>query len=382
MSTSGTESRFDIFALCPPGLEDLLSRELKSLGINGKKTRGGVEFHGDLSVLYSVNLWSRIAGRILVRIGNFRLLSLKKAEERFSRYPWELYLPKEREIRIRAAAHRSRIYHSGALAQRLVQGISKRLGRRIRQVSEKSGEDKPLVFVRMFKDRCQISMDSSGRHLHKRGLKKHTVRAPFRENLAAAMLLASGWDRHSNLLDPFCGSGTIVMEAVLMASMIPPGRRRTFSFMKWKNFQPETWHQLLSLADKLRTRPLGKILGIDRDRAAAETALFNLEQSGLISSAEILHADFFDLQKAVMAEPGFIVTNPPYGRRLRENYSLSRLYALFGENIKRYYPRWHITMVCPADGSYLKRALGLALKPFCRFRNGGIRVELLSSPVL
>jgi len=381
MKTSGTESRFPIFAVCPPGLEDILSRELESLGVSGRKITGGVEFPGDLRTLYSVNLWSRTASRILLRIGKFRLFSLKEAQEKFSRYPWELYLNGQSEIRVRASAHKSRIYHSGALAQRLVQGISRRLGTKITLVGEKTGRDRPLIFVRMFKDLCQISVDSSGRHLHKRGRKTYSVRAPLRENLAAAMLLASGWDRCSSLLDPFCGSGTIVMEAILMASMIPPGRMRDFAFMKWKNFHPEIWHQLLVRADRLTARPPGKFIAADRDPSAVEAALFNVEKSGFSRHVQILHADISRLSDISIPGPGFIVTNPPYGHRLKENYGLSGTYARFGETIRYHFPGWNVTVLCPRDRSNLGRALSLSLRPLCRFLNGGIKVELLSGTV-
>ena len=379
MNLSGSKTRFQIFAVCPPGLEDILCRELSSLGIKGRKVTGGVEFAGDLLTLYSVNLWSRTAGRILVRLGNFRLFSLDRAVDRFARYPWEIYLSGHSAIRIRASSHKSRIYHSGALAQRLLKGITRRLGRDMRLAAESAGRKRPLVLVRMFRDNCQISIDSSGEHLHKRGLKKFTVRAPVRENLAAAMLIGSGWDARSCLLDPFCGSGTIIMEAVLLASMIPPGRHRFFAFMDWKNFDPALWKQLLKRSDRLIKAPPGKILGIEKDIDAVEAAMANLEMAGLSARAEIIHGDISNLQGNHLPETGFIVTNPPFGHRLGAGYSLTNLYAAFGKVIRSRLPGWKVAFLCPHGASYLRRATGISLTSICRFSNGGIKVDLFSN---
>ncbi len=381
MNHSRSKSRIPIFAVCPPGIEDILFRELLALGITGKKVTGGVEFQGNLATVYSVNLWSRTASRVLVRVGNFKLASLREARDRFARYPWELYLYGEKQIRIRASTHRSRIYHSGALAQRLAEGISQRLGTPVTPVSEREGSRSPLVLVRIFRDRCQISIDSSGVHLHKRGFKKFTVRAPLRENLAAALLLASGWDGSSCLLDPFCGSGTILMEAILLARKIPPGRRRSFSFMKWKNFDQDLWHEILRRSDRLATDHAGKILGMDRDAAAVEAVLMNMEHAGLSSTANITHGDVSRLPELDLPQTGLIATNPPYGLRLRENYGLAHTYATLGRTLRQHIPGWHITILCPRDRSRLARALDLSLKPICKFLNGGIRVNLLSGPV-
>ena len=378
MNISGSKTRFRIFATSPPGLEDILCRELLSLGIKGRKVTGGVEFTGDLLTLYSVNLWSRTAGRILVRLGNFRLFSLGMAADRFARYPWEIYLSGHSAIRIRASAHKSRIYHAGALTQRLLKGISRRLGRDMRLVSETAGRKRPLVFVRMFRDNCQISIDSSGEHLHKRGLKKITVRAPVRENLAAAMLIASGWDARSSLLDPFCGSGTIIMEAVLLASMIPPGRQRFFVFMDWKNFDSDLWKQLLKRSDSLMTDPGGKILGMDKDMAAVEAAMANLKSAGLSGCVDMAQGDISNLHSNHM-DTGFIVTNPPYGHRLGADYSLTSLYAAFGKVIRSRLPGWNVAFLCPHGASYLRRAIGISVRSICRFSNGGIKVDLLSN---
>ena len=371
-------SNFQILATCPPGLENVLSSELESIGKYGKKIVGGIEFHGDLLSLYTVNLWSRVAGRILVRLGKFKLFSLNEAPEKFARFPWELYLNRCRDLRVRATCHKSRIFHSGALCQRLVQGISKRLREPVNLVSDKEGEELPLVMVRVVKNRCQISVDSSGAHLYKRGYKKFSVRAPLRENLAAAMIIASGWSGTCCLLDPFCGSGTVVMEAILMAASIPPGRRRKFAFMNWKNFDARLWNQLLWRSDRLFTEPKCQILGIDRDPHAVESTLANLEHAGLSDFARITRADILRTRKDTFPKTGQIVTNPPYGKRLRTNHSLVRLYSGFGQILRTTFRDWKVSVLCPTDAHVLRRAMNFPLRRSCTFSHGGIKVDLLT----
>ncbi len=379
---AGSSTVLRMFAMCPPGLEDILCRELEGLGIEPCKIYGGAEFSGDLSTLYSANLWSRVAGRILVRIGSFRLVSLDAAAGRFARYPWEIYLGGYSRVRIRASVHKSRIYHSGALKQRLLQGISARLGREIQAVPDRQGSDYPQVFVRMSRDRCLLSLDSSGEHLHKRGFKKYSVKAPLRENLAAAMLYISGWDRRSPLLDPFCGSGTILIEALLMASSIPPGRHRRFAFMDWRNFSRHLWTQLLRRADRLVQRPDVEIIGQDRSPEAVEATLFNIENAGFSGQARVVQENVSAVGRHCIQNNGFIVTNPPYGHRLRGNYDIMGLYSVFGRIIRARLPKWHLTLLYPVEFPGLRRALGLNLATVCRFSNGGIRVAVLSRNIL
>ncbi len=374
------KTRFKLFAVCAPGLEEVLCNELSSLGIQGKKTIGGVEFSGDLMTLYSANLWLRTASRILVRIGSFHLSRLDEARKRFSRYPWEIYLGQSEMVRIRANCHKSKIYHSGAISQRLIQGISDRLGKELRLVSEKRGKRSPLVFVRIVKDQCVLSVDSSGEHLHKRGIKKLSVRAPLRENLAAAMLLASGYDGSRPLLDPFCGSGTICLEAAMIAARMPPGKRRTFAFMKWKGFDRGLWNEIVSHSEGFFIKPQFPIIGFDKDEAAINSSITNAVAGGLEHLLTFEQKEFASIDsQACTCSRGLVVTNPPYGKRLKENHGLLFLYKEFGQFFRKRFPAWDISLIIPCDAPMLKKSLNLHLRPLARFSHGGISVELLSS---
>ncbi len=374
------KTRFRLFAVCAPGLEEILSDELSSLGIQGKKTTGGVEFSGDLMTLYSTNLWLRTASRILVRIGTFPLSKLDKARKRFSRYPWEIYLGQSEMVRIRASCHKSRIYHTGALSQRLVQGISDRLGKKIRLVSEERGKRSPLVFVRVVKDQCVLSVDSSGEHLHKRGFKKLSVRAPLRENLAAAMLIASGYDGSMPLFDPFCGSGTICLEAAMIAARVPPGKRRTFAFMKWKGFDRGLWNEVVSHSEGFFVMPRFPIIGFDKDEAAINSSISNAVAGGLDQLVTFEQKDFATIDpKAYACSRGLVVTNPPYGKRLKENHGLLSFYKEFGQLFKKRFPAWDISLIIPSNAPMLRKSLNLHLRHLARFSHGGLSVELLSS---
>ncbi len=372
-------TRYNLFAVCTPGLEDILYKELSDLGIEGVKTRGGVEFSGDLLTVYSANLWLRTASRVLVRIGSFRLSSLKKAKDCFVRYPWEIYLTGAKAIRIRASCHKSRIYHSGALSERLCDAIGERLGRKVILIKEGKAKREPLIFVRMLKDRCTLSVDASGEHLHKRGFKTLSVKAPLRENLAAAMLIASNYDGTRPLLDPFCGSGTIVFEAAMIACRIPPGRHRRFAFMEWSTFDRRLWNEVVKRSEAFFRKPLYKIEGSDRDEAAIQSAIANAEAGGLSDLVSFRRVSFRNIRPETGQETGILVSNPPYGKRLKENNSLLAFYKEFGQIFIERFRGWDISLILPKEAPMLKKSLGLRLKPLTAFSNGGLTVELLSS---
>ena len=373
------KTRYKLFAVCQPGLEDILGLELKRLGIEGVKTTGGVEFSGDILTIYSMNLWLRTATRVLARIGKFPLSSLSDVKKRFSRYPWEIYIGRSKGVRIRASCHKSRIYHSGALAERVCEAISMRLGTRLSLEKEKAGKRSPLIFVRLVKDQCVVSVDTSGERLHRRGFKKFSVKAPLRENLAAAMLIASGYDGNRPLLDPFCGSGTILFEAAMIACRIPPGLKRHFAFMNWTTFDRSLWNEVVRRSEAFFRTPRFPITGIDKDEAAVASALANAEAGGLNQLVFISQGDFFHLAPEKSPVPGMVVTNPPYGKRLKENNSLLEFYSEMGQVLRERFRGWDITLIIPKDAPMLKKSLGLGLKRITTFSNGGLPVELLST---
>ncbi len=379
-----------LYAVCPPGLEELLGGELAALGYQPAQQppegyplpidpgTGGVEFRGSAADLYRSNLHLRCASRILLRMGRFHASKFVELVRKTGNLPWEKYLQKDRPITLRVTCRRSRLYHSGAVAERVAEGIAERLGSP--PAVDKSDEESrqaQLIIVRLADDECVISLDTSGAPLHQRGYRQALAKAPLRETLAAGILLASGWDSRSPLIDPFCGSGAIPIEAALMAMRIPPGRNRRFAFMDWPGYDPSDWTRLLAEADSMKQEPSGVILASDRDAGAVQMARENAERTGV---SEWIRFS----QRAVSAiippkEPGWIVTNPPYGVRLSHNQDLRNLYAQFGNTLHDLCSGWQVAFLCSDDRlatqTRLRFSKGLSLV------NGGIPVKLYRASV-
>jgi len=392
-----------LFAVCAPGLEPFTALELRQLGLlppvqgddapetSGRDRaaqgeNGGVSFAGDLNEIYLANLHLRTASRVLVRLGEFYAAAFSELRKKAGRLAWMRYLKPGQPVAINVTCHQSRLYHSDAVAERIAGAIGDCLGEQpqvIRPdpaVSYSNGETNlqpQLVVVRLVQDLCTISIDSSGELLHRRGYRLATAKAPLRETLAAGVLLASGWDKISPLIDPFCGSGTIAIEAAMMALSIAPGRDRRFSFMSWESFAPAVWEVFTGEnAHQVRGRrtEIGNKLNIsasDRDAGAIQAALANATRSGVENDIEFSH-------RAVSAiEPigrGWVVTNPPYGLRISANKDLRNLYAQLGNVLRVKCSGWHVGVLC--SDSRLLNNLGLHLDTSISLINGGVKVKL------
>ena len=224
------------FAVTAPGLERITTEELNRLGMKVSKNppvdvprlsaeeSGGVEFEGSRADLYRANYQLRTASRVLVRMETFYAAAFSELRKKASRLGWENFLKPGDPVTLHVTCHKSKLYHSDAVAERVLGAIGDKLGKlSVQKKAEETTDGHPpqLVVVRLVNDQCTISIDSSGELLHRRGYRLETAKAPLRETLAAGMLLASGWDAQSPLLDPFCGSGTIAIEAALLARGVP-----------------------------------------------------------------------------------------------------------------------------------------------------------------
>lgn len=377
-----------LFAVSAPGLEPYTAQELEHLGlgrhqaapqeIDGgslEEDAGGIEFEGSLLDLYRANLQLRTATRLLVRLGEFYAAAFSELRKKSSRLPWERYLTPGRAVALRVTCHKSRLYHSKAVAERVVGAICDRLGEEVRQ--EKLDENAPgphpqLIVVRLMKDLCTISVDSSGEALHRRGYRKATAKAPLRETLAAGILLASGWDGVSPLVDPFCGSGTIPIEAALMARKLAPGRNRRFAFMSWPDFDLEKWEAVLAgVQAQANGVPMPPILASDRDAGAIIAARGNAARAGVADAIQ------FTCQSVSAIDPsgtGWLVTNPPYGQRVSSNKDLRNLYAQLGNVLRVKCSGWQVAILCSDDR--LLNSTGLHLERSVSLTNGGTKVRL------
>jgi len=374
------QPRYDFFAVCQPGLERLVADELRSLGIaNPHPVPGGVEFSGFLTHLYRVNLWSRTTERVLLRLREFRAETFRELHHKAARTAWEEFLTPGCDVSIRATCRKSRLIHSGGVTERILSGISDRLGKPSTLVTtdEENKSARPnFIVVRLVDDHCQISLDTSGALLHFRGYRQATAKAPLRETLAAALILASGWVPDRSLLDPFCGSGTIPIEAALIARHSAPGRRRSFAFMDWRKFDRAEWNALLDQADgTLLPHAPASIQGSDRDAGAIEASCANADRAGVLDDIEFA-------QRAVSAiEPlgvGHVITNPPYGQRVGDA-DVRNLYAQFGKVLRAKCEGWRVAML--SSDVHWEYATGLKFQPIARFNNGGIKVRLVQTTV-
>jgi putative N6-adenine-specific DNA methylase len=369
-----------LFAVTAPGLERLAEEELRALSpARGAKeaaaSPGGVAFAGDIGDIYRANLHLSTASRVLVRLPEFRAAAFFELEKKAARLPWERFLCPGRAVSIRATCRGSKLYHSEAVAERVLLAIAAALGApspRVKPAAEDAESPAQLILARIVDDRCAISVDSSGALLHRRGYRRAVAKAPLRETLAAAAILASGWDRVSPLLDPFCGSGTIPIEASILAQGRAPGANRRFAFMEWPSFDPALWESILAEAAAPKTIAAPVIIGSDRDAGAIRTAEENAARAGVAGQVR------FDRRAVSAIEPpagpGFVVTNPPYGRRLGDKKDLRDLYARLGDVLRERCAGWRVAILC--DDVALLRQTGLDLDASLAFSHGGLKVRV------
>lgn len=384
-----SDAAFQIFVSCAPGFESLLAQEcnqlsIRPLQIEGNETIdsrisaedvGGILIEGGLEEVLRANLHLRTASRVSVRLGSFYAAAFSELRKKASRLAWDQFITAGQGVNIHVTCHKSRLYHSDAVAERVLGAINDHFsaGRSVASAChmEKNGQ---LILVRLVHDLCTISVDSSGAPLYKRGYRQEVSKAPLRETLAAAMLLASGWDRISPLIDPFCGSGTIPIEAALLAGNIPPGIARNFAFTQWSVFKPDLWVSLLHHARQSILQPQLEIYGFDRDSGAIRMAVANASRAGQKERIQFHQQSISELRPT--PSPGWILTNPPYGVRLRENKDLRDLYARFGNLLSDHFQGWQAGILC--NDPQLIGNLGLE-KPVAteRWINGGVPVKFL-----
>lgn len=385
-----TQSRYSFYVSCPPGLESLLAAECRELKfVVPQKTpvsnstdkgepgedHGGFELSGTLEHLFKANLMLRTASRVAVRLGEYYASSFSELRKEASRLEWEPFIRPGQRVNIRVTCHKSKLYHSDAVAERVLGAINDHFtvaGRNPRPITASS--EGQLVIVRLVNDMCTISIDSSGELLYKRGYKQAVAKAPLRENIAAAMIRFAGWDGTSALVDPFCGSGTIPIEGAQMAAKVPPGISRSFRFSEWPVFDKEKWNGVLDGAKAGISDSKPVIFGYDRDAGAIEFAQANAARAGQKNNIKFLQQAVSYLESP--AKIGTIVTNPPYGVRTKENNDLRDLYARFGAILLEKFKGWTVVMLSPDD--VLTGNLGLRQPDeTLRFLNGGLPVKML-----
>jgi len=401
----------DLFAVTQPGLEDICAAELAELGLAGQIVAGGVAFTAELAGLAAANLRLGVATRVLVRVGEFRAPGFPELHAHAARLPWERFLSPTTTPRVccLVSARKSRLYHTVGIAERVVRGLGERLGVAAELVPA-SDDDTDAethlpalrVHVRLERDRCTVSVDSSGEPLHRRGYRLALARAPLRPTLAAAMLRAAGWHPGEPLLDPMCGSGTIVIEAARRACGRAPGSDRSFAFLTWPGFAgPAALAQAraelplsapnLSLGTALSNLSLGTpdlspgtpdlshgtptiIVGSDRDPGAIEAARTNAARAGVAALVTLAVRPLSACEPLRGPSPGLVICNPPYGVRVGKRGPLRDLYAQLGHVLRDRFPGARVALLCGDD---LWRHCGLPLQLARTLHNGGLPVQLV-----
>ena len=373
------------FAACPKSLEELLAAELTALGAIGvKQTIAGVHFEGPMALAYRACLWSRLASRILLPVLKIDDADSDSLYASAKEFPWEDHIDPRGTIAIDAHGTNEALRNSQFSAQRLKDAICDRL-RELHDARPDIETRDPDVRVHLFVrgSIAQVSLDLSGSSLHQRGYRQGSNDAPLKENLAAALLIRAGWPTIAAaggaLMDPFAGSGTLLIEGALMAADIAPGlQREYFGFLGWKKFDPELWRGLREEAETrakvgLSNEPL-RYFGSDREAAIVGAARTNAQVAGVGSLIRFSHAPVEALQRPVGFDAGLVLSNPPYGERMGDNSLLVDTYRAFGTQLHPAFEGWKAALI--TSEPELARATGLRAGKSYSFFNGAIECRL------
>jgi len=381
------------FATTAKGMDDLLATELGELGASAVEIqRAGASFSGSLEVAYRACLWLRVANRVLLPLASFSAPTPQALYDGVQSIRWADHLDPHRTLAVDCAASRSAITHSHYAALKTKDAIVDQLRQRTgTRPSVAVAQPDVRVNVHLHEDRAVVSIDLSGESLHRRAYRQRGMVAPLKENLAAAVLLLADWPRlaaaGAPLMDPMCGSGTIPIEAALMAAHIPPGRNRTyFGFLGWRGHQAAVWARVRQEAEEQEIRDpkrLPLVHGYDASAAAVRAALANAEQAGLRGRVHIekrvLEACEPLTTRGRPAVPGIVVTNPPYGERVGDPGQLAELYARLGDTLRRKFPGW--TGYVLTGNATLSKRIGLRAVRRHILYNGAIECRLLVFPI-
>ena len=365
------------FAPCPRGLEAVLAQELAALDATGIKTAdGGVHFAGSLALGYRANLESRIASRVLWRVAAAPYTSEDDIFKATLALPWPKWFDVSRTIRVNLAAVRCPLKSLDFVTLRIKDAVC--------DAFRAHGGERPSVNTQtpdvrihafLTADQLTLYIDTSGEPLFKRGYRTATGEAPLRENLAAGIVRLSGWAPPEALLDPMCGSGTLLIEAALIALNIAPGARRNFAFEKLKNFDARQW-DALRLAATTRELPRGgalPIYGADLYGDELKSARENIAAAGLTGEIQLKQANVLEIPAP--ADSGVIVTNPPYGVRLSEEHELAEFYPKLGNALKQRFSGWRAYIF--TGDAQLPKLIRLSASKRTVLYNGALECRLL-----
>ncbi|MCG7600932.1 bifunctional 23S rRNA (guanine(2069)-N(7))-methyltransferase RlmK/23S rRNA (guanine(2445)-N(2))-methyltransferase RlmL [Halomonas sp. McH1-25] len=392
MSESQSVSAATLFVTCPKGVEALLAEEIAALGGEvGKTTVAGVYVHTSLAMAYRVCLWSRLANRVILSLVQEEGIETPEALHAATRkIDWAGHVVSGGSLAVDFHGQSDRIRHTRFGAQTVKDGIVDALqavGRERPNVDLRQPDLR--IYAHLHRSRLTLGIDLSGSSLHQRGYRKEQGHAPLKENLAAALLLRAGWleraRRGEPLIDPLCGSGTLVIEAALMAADMAPGlHRERYGFHGWAGHDNAMWRELKREAEARaslgRRRIKSRLYGFDISPQALSAAKANAMRAGIPALIDFQGGAVAELkQPAGIERPGLIMTNPPYGERIGELPELVPLYAALGERARSEFPGWSLALFTANPD--LGHRTGLRAEKQYAFKNGPLDCKLLLIPV-
>ena len=390
MTSTQAPSPLDLLVTCPRGLEELLAEELEALGATpGKRTVGAVSAAGDVATAYRLCLWSRLANRVILCLAREEGVATPEALRlAAAALPWEQHLAGGSTLAVDFHGRSDEIRHTRFGAQTVKDGVVERLQAR--------GQARPSVdikapdlrlYAHLHRGRLVLGIDLAGESLHRRGYRRDVGHAPLKENLAAALLVRSGWPalarQGAPLVDPLCGAGTLLIEAAMMAADIAPGlARERFGFHGWAGHDEAAWRELRREAEARagigRRRCRSRLFGFDQSPAALAAAKANAMRAGIPALITLRGAGLAELERPAGLEEataGLVITNPPYGERLGELPELVTLYARLGERVRAAFPGWALAVFTANPD--LGHRIGLRAHKQYALRNGPLEAKLL-----
>ena len=330
-------NKYELFAPCHFGLEAVLKREIIALGYEVTEVVDGrVSFEGDEEAIARCNVFLRTTERVMLKVGSFKAVTFDELFEKTKALPWENFIPKDGKFWVKKASSiKSKLFSPSDIQRIVKKAIVDRLSGKYNILRfPEDGSEYPIR-ITILKDEVTVGLDTSGESLHKRGYRRLTVKAPITETLAAALIGLTPWKKDRLLIDPFCGSGTIPIEAAMIGLNIAPGMKRDFQAMAWDNILPKSlFKEAKKEAEDLIDRDTKlSIQGYDLDTSALDAARGNLTLAGLEGNIHFQQRDMRDISSA--KKYGFIITNPPYGERLEEKEAMPKLYEEMGKAFQR-----------------------------------------------
>lgn len=323
--------KFRCIATAVFGMEAIVGQEIKDLGYENVVVENGrVLFDADALGVAKANLWLRTAERVYIMVGQFKATTFEQLFDQIYKLPWEVYLHKEATFPVNAKSVKSKLFSLSDIQSISKRAIVKRLTNLYKVEWFKETAETYAITVSILKDEVTVAIDTSGKGLHKRGYRELGNEAPLKETLAAGLLLVSKWQPKIHLIDPFCGSGTIVIEAAMMAKNIAPGLNRNFDSEKWTFIPADVWKVARKEAFESIKQDVDILIeGYDIDKRSIGIARHNTEVAGV---DDIVHFQVRDVKDfSTKYQYGYIICNPPYGERLNELEEVRKLYTLMGK---------------------------------------------------